>query len=329
MTDDDLDPAGPVSLVGRRVAVTGASGFVGSRLCARLVESGAEVIAITRRMGTAPCGQEYACPDLLNGRNLAPLLEGCDAVTHLAAVTHAGAAAADTARFHAVNVDGTRSVAESACAAGVPRFVFLSSIKVNGESSGAGLARALSVADAPSPEDDYGRSKLAAERLLETLAGDLSITVLRPPLVYGPGQRGNLQSLMNAVANGWPLPFGLVKNQRSLVHVDNLVDAVLLALQPRSAPFECFTLADVDVSTPGLVRAMARALGVRARLVKVPVGALRFLATLGGRRALASRLTGNLRVDSRVIREVLGWSPAHTLDDGLLAAAVHARRQVT
>lgn len=325
--DSAAEPAAP-DVRSLRVAVTGAGGFVGRRLCLRLEAGGADVVALTRRTHTALAGRECVVPDVTAARELDAALAGCTAVVHLAAVTHAGAGRADAGVFETVNVEGTRAVARAARRAGATRLVFLSSIKVNGEAAGPGTMHpaAFSPADEPAPVDDYGRSKLAAERLLEPYAAELRVTVLRPPLVYGPGQKGNLAHLMRVVGRGCPLPFAAIANRRSLLHVDNLADAILAALGPRKPAYACYTLADVDVSTPALVRAMAEALGTDARQFPVPVALLRAAGLLTGRRGAVDRLTGSLLVDASAARTALGWDPARTLAHGLgLAAASEAR----
>lgn len=308
----------------QRVLVTGANGFVGRALCRQLAARGVEVTALVR----SPCDiagarHVHAVGDFTAVTEWRPWLTGLDAIAHLAALTHDGTRGASAADFHALNVDVSRHLAEAAVESGIRRFVYLSSIKVNGESSRRerGVIHACSAADVPAPEDDYGRSKLEAEQALRALWSrvDGALTVLRPPLVYGPGQKGNLPRLMALVARGVPLPFAALDNRRSLIHVDNLASAIVRALGIGSAGQRCYTLADVDVSSAELVRAIAQGLGVAARLVSVPgvlLDALAWLPVVGPR---LRRLTGSLLVDARAIENDLGWYPSLPFEQAMAA----------
>ncbi len=318
----------------QRIAVTGANGFVGRALCAALGARGVEVTALVRDAVDIPgAARVQAIGDFTTVTDWRPWLAHIDAIAHLAALTHDGTRGADGARFHVINVDLSRRVAEAALACSTQRFVYLSSIKVNGESStrAQGRVQAFSATDTPAPEDDYGRSKLAAEQVLASLWGDTggALTILRPPLVYGPGQQGNLPRLMALVARELPLPFAALTNRRSLIYVENLVAAIGCALGVTTPGVRCYTLADIEVSTPELVRALARGLGVDARLLKVPRGLLRALAGLPGIGAKMRRLTDDLVVDARAIEHELGWHPHIAFEDALAvtcAAWREARR---
>ncbi len=306
----------------RRVLVTGAHGFVGRALCAGLLAQGVEVTAVTRTAGPIDgVSRLHAVGSLTALRDWRPCLDGVDAVVHLAAVTHDGTRGADAAHFRAVNVDVSCALAAAAQAAGIKRFVYLSSIKVNGESStrADGVLHAFSAADTPAPQDEYGRSKLAAERGLTALWGDAegALTILRPPLVFGPGQKGNLPRLMQLVARQWPLPFGALNNRRSVIYVDNLVTAILCALVNAPRGVHCYTLADVDVSSAELVRAMPRGLGVPARLFAAPVALLRAVAHLPLLGTRVRRLTDSLMVDAEAIKREIGWYPSIAFDDAM------------
>lgn len=306
----------------RRVLVTGANGFVGRALCRALAERGVEVTALVRSACDIPGARHVrAVGDFTAVADWQAWLTDIDAIAHLAAVTHDGTRRASATDFHALNVDVTRGLAEAALKSGISRFVYLSSIKVNGESSrrAHGVLHAFSGTDRPAPEDYYGRSKLAAERALHALFTDGAgaLTVLRPPLVYGAGQKGNLPRLMAWVARGVPLPFAALDNRRSLIHVDNLAVAIVRALGIRSAGLRCYTLADVTLSTPALVRAIAHSLGVEARLLAAPgalLDALGCLPVIGPR---IRRLTGSLVVDARAIENELGWSPLLPFEEAL------------
>ena len=313
-----------------RVLVTGAPGFIGRVVCARLERHGIGVVRHARRVADDVPGGAAAdvIGDIAGPIDWRPWLDGVDAVVHLAAVTHSGGLRARRARAHyfTVNVDATRALAEQARECGVRRFVYLSSIKASGERSARDGAtfRALSAADPPAPEDNYGRSKLAAERALAGICAEapMDAIALRPPLVYGPGVRGNFARLLDLIARGVPLPFAAVDNRRSLIYVDNLAGAIECALNSAPAPgLRSYTLADVTVSTPMLVRGLAEALGVPARLVRVPSSVLALLARLPGPGAALSRLTGNLVVDADAARRELDWHPEADAATGFAATA--------
>ena len=306
----------------RRIAVTGANGFVGRALCAALGAGGVEVTALVRDVVDIPGAvRVQAVGDFTAVADWQPWLGNIDAVAHLAALTHDGTRGADGARFHAVNVEVSRRLAEAARACGIPRFVYLSSIKVNGESSTRAQdhVHVFSATDTPAPEDDYGRSKLAAEQLLAEIWGkDVgALTILRPPLVYGPGQKGNLPRLMALVARELPLPFGALTNRRSLIYVANLVAAMVCALSVVTPGVRCYTVADIEISTPALVRALARGMGVEAHLINVPPSLLRALAWLPVVGASVRRLTDNLVVDAHAAELELGWHPHIAFEDAL------------
>jgi len=232
------------------------------------------------------------------------------------------------AAFRAVNVAGTLRLARQAAEAGVRRFVFISSIKVNGEQTEPG--QTFSAADAPDPQDPYGISKAEAEAGLMALAAEtgMELVVIRPPLVYGPGVKANFLSMMHWLARGVPLPFGSVDdNQRSFVALDNLVDLIATCIDHPAAANQVFLAGDgEDLSTTALLRRLAAAMGVPARLLPVPVWALRTGARLVGKGAVFQRLCANLQVDISKARQVLGWNPPISVDEGLRRAAVGFRR---
>jgi nucleoside-diphosphate-sugar epimerase len=225
--------------------------------------------------------------------------------------------------FRIVNVDGTLNLARQAAAAGVKRFVFISSVKVNGESTVAGSA--FAEADPPEPQDAYGQSKYEAEQGLRQIAADegMEVVIIRPPLVYGPGVKANFAALMRAVKKGWPLPLGDIHNLRSLVALDNLVDFIITCITHPKAANQTFLISDgQDLSTTELVRGMAQAAGVSAHLLPVPVWALEFAGRLFGKADAVQRLTGNLQIDSSKARDLLGWKPKISVQEGLRRAMV-------
>ncbi len=316
------------------VLVTGASGFVGRAVCATLRDAGWRVTPVWRRPQPGMTGHDgVVAGDITAVEDWRPLLEGHTAVVHLAAVTHSGGLHDRRALEHyrAVNVSASRHLARQARDCGVPHFVFMSSIKVNGESTLRAVdgARAFGPDDVPAPEDNYGRTKLEAEReLTSVFAGSSTgLTIIRPPLVYGPGQRGNMQRLLEWVRRGWPLPLGEVDNRRSLVYSGNLAHAVLCSLlNPCGAP-RCVTLADVTLSTPDLVRALAVAMGVKARLFRLPRQVLLVLRAMPPTAATIRRLSDSLEVDSRSARERIGWSPPVDFETALEQTVNPMRRE--
>jgi len=224
------------------------------------------------------------------------------------------------ALYRATNTEATLNLARQAAKAGVKRFVFISTIKVNGE----GRVAAYRETDAPTPEDAYAISKWEAEQGLQRIAREtgLEVVILRPPLVYGPGVKANFLRLMRTVERGWPLPLGAIHNQRSLLYLGNLVDAIRVCVEHPAAAGQTFLLDDGEpVSTPELIRAVARAMGRPAHLLAVPVSVLELAGALLGKRAAVARLTGSLYVDSSAIRSRLGWRPPYSMEAGLAATA--------
>lgn len=272
-----------------------------------------------------PDGVEVAQIDGLSvAQSWAQALRGVDVVIHCAGRVHVmdERAADPLAEFRSVNVEATRHLAQEAAAAGVKRFVFVSSIKVNGEETAPGLP--FTADAAPQPQDPYGQSKLEAEQALFAVAAQtgLEVVVVRPPLVYGPGVKANFASLMRALQRRLPLPFGAIDNRRSLVARDNLVDLLLLCAQHPAAAGQVFLVSDgEDLSTAQLCRGLSKALGVRPRLLPVPSGLLHLLGLLTGRSQQVQRLLGSLQVDISATRRQLGWIPPVSVEQALQEAA--------
>ena len=313
------------------MAVTGATGFLGAALLRRLALLQADVsgatsyslLGITRHApAKGIAGVRYEPVGDFTGTVDWPVaLSGVDVVVHTAARVHvmADTAVEPLAEFRRVNVQASLRLAREAAAVGVRRFVFVSSVKVNGESTQPG--QAFAEADTANPQDAYGQSKHEAEQGLRQLSADtgMEVVIIRPPLVYGPGVKANFAALMRAVQRGWPLPLGAVHNQRSLVALDNLVDFIITCITHPQAANQTFLVSDgQDLSTTELVRGMAQAAGVPARLLPVPVWALQAGASLLGKGDAVQRLCGNLQVDTSKARSLLGWVPPVTVEEGLM-----------
>ena len=305
-----------------RVLLTGATGFVGRHTVPLLAARGHRVRAALRTASEGPW-EPAVVGDIGPDTDWTAALAGVDAVIHMAARVHVmrDTASDPLAEFRRVNTAGTIRLAEQAAAAGVKRFVFLSSIKAMVDES---RPAPLDAAATPAPHSPYGVSKLEAERALAEIAArtGMEVAVIRPPLVYGPGAAGNMRALLKLVATGLPLPLGGIRNRRSLIYVGNLADAVVTVLEHPDAAGQTFLVQDGEpLSTADLVRAIAAALDRPARLIPVPQGLMALGAALTGTRAVFDRLAGTLTVDDRPIRERLGWRPPHDLATGLRATA--------
>lgn len=292
-----------------KIAVTGANGFVGQAVLANLAARGIEAIPVVRR--SSGIVGERVVGDLAGGGVSVDAIRGAKAVIHLAARTHVMDDPAIDAwpEYRKTNVEGTARLLDAAVAAGVERFVFMSSVKAVGEWSEPGLP--LAPATMPRPEDAYGRSKLEAEALVKERceAAGLDWAILRPPLVHGPGAKGNLNRLARLVARGIPLPLASIRNARSIVSVTNLADAAVTACLADGARGRILHIADLTLSTPELVRAIARSEGAKVRLVPVPAWLLQAAGRLAGRSAEISRLTGSLELDTASSERAMGWAP--------------------
>ncbi|MGV8934797.1 MAG: UDP-glucose 4-epimerase family protein [Gallionellaceae bacterium] len=309
----------------RKIAITGASGFVGRALCAEVVARGMEALGISRSSCDLPAGVDnLAVEDINSSSDWREALVGCDVVVHLAARVHVMRETTDDPmpEFRRINVQGTLNLAQQAHAVGVRSFVFISSIKVNGESTQPGSP--FRADDVPAPLDSYGVSKMEAEQGLRELAVQtgMEVVIIRPPLVYGPGVKANFAAMMRWLQRGVPLPLGAIHNQRSLVALGNLVDLIVLCLTHPAAANQTFLVSDgEDVSTSELLHRMGQAMGRPARLIRVPARILKLAATMIGKQDVAQRLCGSLQVDIEKTRRLLGWTPPLTLDQGLKKAA--------
>ncbi len=294
------------------VLVTGANGFVGRALVPVLRDVGHEVVSVVRTQSS----KSQIVVDVVGEKTRwVPLLRGVDVIVHLVGRTHEVRGKFDDryAQYDEVNVRGTRRLAVEAAHAGVKRLVYVSSIKVNGERT---TGNAFTEDDIPHPEDDYGFSKWHAEQALWEVSQEtgLEVVVVRPPLVYGPGVKANFLRLLKAVARRWPLPFGAIRNQRSLVGVRNLCDLLRTSVDAPAASGQIFLVSDgTDVSTVGLIQLLAAALKVRARLLDIPEKLLYICAMLLGKRSELEKICGSLCVDPGKARAILGWTPPYTM----------------
>lgn len=317
------------------ILVTGANGFVGTALCNRLVAAGHRVRGALRRrdrLWKSVDGVDYVqVGDIGPDTHWSEALEGVGAVVHLAARAHVmhETAAAPLAAFRAVNVAGTERLARVAAEKGVRRFVYASSIKVNGEST---ATTPFTEADTAAPVDPYAVSKYEAEQALRLTAKEtgLEVVMVRPPLVYGPGVGGNFLRLLQLVERGIPLPLALVDNLRSMIYLGNFADALTVCTIHSAAAGQTFLVSDgEDISTPDLFRALAAALSVPARLFPFPMTLLKLGGLILGKQGEVGRLTGSLQVDSSKIRNTLHWRPRYTLADGLAETARWYHAQIS
>ena len=313
-------------MMSHKILLTGASGFVGSAVLGRLLDRGDAVVAALRHGSEAVTSQaeQFRFGQLDGETEWSAALVDVDTVIHSAARVHVmnDTESDPLAAFRKVNVDGTLNLARQAVAAGVKRFVFISSIKVNGEGTPKG--RPYTADDQPRPSDPYGISKREAEDALRILASEsgLEVVIIRPVLVYGPGVKANFLAMMRWLDKGVPLPFGAIDNRRSLVALGNLADLIVTCVDHPSAANQTFLVSDgEDLSTSALLRRMARALNRSARLIPVPAALLAFAATALGKRSLSQRLCGSLQVDIEKTRSMLGWRPPLSVDDALQLAA--------
>lgn len=307
----------------RNVLITGASGFVGSRLLEMTTKNrqdGITVRAAVRKSAERESRGIVSVGDIDQNTDWSKALSKQEVVIHIAGLAHVpdNEMREPLAAFRRVNVDGTLNLARQAADSGVDRFIFISSIGVNGNSNINSLP--FTESDLPNPLGAYAKSKWEAEQGLEALGLEtgMEIVVVRPPLIYGPNAPGNFGGLVKMVAKAVPLPLGAIHNKRSLVALDNLVDLIITCIDHPAAANQVFLAGDgEDISTTELLRAVAVAMGKPSRLVPVPVGLLMAGATILGKKAMAQRLLGSLQVDISKARKLLGWAPPLSVEEGL------------
>jgi nucleoside-diphosphate-sugar epimerase len=306
-----------------RLLVTGASGFVGRAVCERALELGLTVRGSHRSFKSqplVPTGVEKIQIASVDGNtDWSSALVGVDVVIHLAGRVHVTEIAGkdSLAIYREINTAGTERLARMAVTAGIRRFVYVSSIKVNGEQSSNG---SFTAADAPRPEDAYAISKWESEQILYRVGTEsgLEVVVLRPPLVYGRGVGANFSRLLHLVQRCVPLPFASVSNRRSLIYVKNLADAIITSAAHPRATGQTFLVSDgQDISTPELIRSIAGAMGVPSRMFPCPLSLLKATASIAGKSAELRRLLGSLAIDSTTFRSQTGWIPPYSFLQGL------------
>lgn len=299
-----------------KIILTGSSGFVGRKIKNFIPKE--KLILVGRRN----LDEEYSffLSDLDESSQYGDIMKDVSCIIHCAARAHVMHEGHDNpyCLYHKINVDGTLNLARQAAVNGVKRFIYISSIKVNGESTI--INSPFTEKDIPAPEDAYGTSKLAAENSLRDLAieTDMEVVIIRPPLVYGPGVKANFAAMMNLASKNLPLPLGAINNKRSMVALDNLVDLIVSCIDHPKAANQIFLVSDDhDISTTELLEMMIRGTGKTPRLLPVPMGWLKFVGKLIGKQAVIERLCGNLQVDISHTKETLGWQPPISMEEGI------------
>ena len=308
----------------KRIGITGGNGFIGNYLCNSLKSSNRKIKGFVRNLNeNMNCSEiEYiSIGDLSSEINWKEHIYGLDCIVHCAGKVHEINTKNNLDTFRLINTEATRHLAEQASAAGVKRLVFLSSIKVNGESTGKkNEAKLFTNYDIPNPKGAYSVSKFEAEQILWEISGktDLEVVVVRLPLVYGYGVKGNLERLMKLINFGLPLPFSLIKNKRSLIGIDNLIDLLLCFIEHPQASGKTFLVSDCeDLSTPDLLKHIASAMGRSPRLFPFPIFLLQFFGFLTGKSSEIKRLTGSLKVESDYTKKEIGWSAPVSVEEGI------------
>jgi nucleoside-diphosphate-sugar epimerase len=312
-----------------KILVTGASGFVGRCLCEQLTKQGHTVTASIRSTETPPIKQStrsVVVGELGLDTDWEQALKGQDAVIHLAARTHIMEEISNDPEtaYRQANVQGTERLIQQMAEQKISRFIFISSIKVNGEQT---INQPYTEIMPPQPEDAYGRTKYQTELIIYQTTS-LKSTIIRSPLIYGLGVKGNFLKLVQLSNRALPLPLGMIKNQRSLIYLENLVDAIIQTLENKAAIGQTYLVSDNhDISTPELLRATAKSLNKPTRLIPFPVFLLRLIGLLLGKSGAVKRLTASLQIDCSKIQKELGWKPPFSLQQGLDKTALWYQNQ--
>jgi len=302
-----------------KILITGANGFIGSHLCRELTNRGIRFRATARNSNTNNYADFVSC-DLETAESLNQLIDGCEVVIHLAGRAHI-TNNDSWEKYQVANEFVTQRLANAAEQGGTARFVYLSSIKVNGESNESG--QPFRSSDNPIPLDNYGRSKLAAELILQEIcnASTMEYVIIRPVLVYGKGVKANFSALISAVKRGIPLPIATVKNARSMIGINNLVDLIITTCTNPKAANQTFLASDgIDTSTPALVRFIAASLNRRSRLFPFPISILKLMAAVFGKSSAFDKLTGSLSVDICHTTNTLDWRPPFSIESEIAKA---------
>ena len=308
----------------KKICITGANGFIGKTLYKSLKAPDNHIRGFVRARVSDNNSSEtehISVGDISSKTNWKDHLNGFDCIIHCAGLTHQMSSIKDINVYNLVNTEGTKRLAEHAVEASIKRLVFLSSVKVNGESTyQINIKQKFSYEHKPNPQDLYARSKLVAEKSLWEISSrtGLEVVVVRLPLVYGNGVKGNLEGLIKLVKSGIPLPLSLVKNQRSMIGIDNLVDLLIRCIDHPEAGGKTFLASDdEDLSTPELIKLIASSMGKKANLFPVPILMLKFLGSVFGKREEINRLVGSLRIDNSYTKEILNWTPPISVEEGI------------
>ena len=306
----------------KKILITGGNGFIGKALTKKLIQNNYFVKISSRKkeFNSKDLFTTYRTGEIDGKTKWDKILDNIDCVVHCAAITNnmKKDEKETTESFRRVNIEGTINLARQSASIGVKRFIFLSSIKVNGERTEK--SKKFKYNDIPKPEDFYGISKWEAEQGLWKISKEtgLEVVIIRAPLVYGPGVRGNLKRLIKLVRSRIPLPFSLIKNQRSLIGIDNLVDMIIRCIDDSRASGNTFLVSDEkDLSTTDLLREIAFSMGLSVRLFPLPLSMLKFFGFLLGRKAEINRLIGSLQIDNNYTKETLNWRPTISVEEGI------------
>ena len=306
-----------------RVLITGANGFVGTVLCRSLIKKSHSVRCVVRErreyLNFSKDVDIYSVGEIGPSTIWAEALRDIDIIVHLASRVHVmkDESLSPLDEYRRVNTEGTKRLAFMAALAGIQRLVYVSTVKVNGEFT---HEQPFNEDDTPNPLDPYGISKWEAEVALRHISSEkgLQVTVIRPPLVYGPEVKANFLQLLDMVNKNIPLPLLLVNNKRSMIYIENLVDAIIKCIEHPKAANQTFLVSDgQDISTPDLIKMIAKAMGKKPRLLPVPSVALKVLGRITGKQSEVERLIGNLQIDSSKIRNTLDWKPSFTVEEGI------------
>ena len=302
-----------------KILITGANGFIGAHLCQELSNRNISFRSTARNTNENHYIDFISC-DLETTETLNHLMDGCDVVVHLAGRAHVTSDDSQE-KYRIANEFITQRIANAAAKNGISRFVYLSSIKVNGESSNPGIP--IRQSDTPNPSDNYGRSKLATELALQEICrvNSMDYVIIRPVLVYGKGVKANFSALVSAVKKGLPLPIASVKNTRSMIGINNLINLIVDACTNPKAANQTFLASDgIDMSTPELVRLIAKSLNRRTRIFPFPISILRSLAVVFGKSSVIDKLTGSLSVDISHTTNTLNWRPPFSVESEIAKA---------